>query len=129
MSKVVGTKLIIKDDFNNVLILKRKVKRGQPESWCLIGSAVKGKETLEKCVNRAAKDTIKALVFDLEELGEYEIDNDTKEKVLVYLGNIKEKPMLDKNYVDTMWISKRNLSEYNLEDYEKNLLIKYVFVK
>lgn len=129
MSKTIGTKLIIKDDFNNVLILKRKVKRGLPESWCLVGSDLKGKEDIEKCANRAVKDTVKALVFDLEKLGEYVIDDTSKDKVAVFQGNIKEKPLLDKGFVDTMWICKRNLIEYNLEDYEKNLLLKYVFNK
>ena len=55
MSKVIGCSLIVKDDFNNFLILQKKVKRTEPEKWCLITSKLKGKESYEKSINRGVR--------------------------------------------------------------------------
>lgn len=122
MSNIVGCVLIVKDDFENSLILQKKVKRTEPEEWCLIRSKIKGKESYEKSINRGVKDCIKALAFDLESLGEVSISEENDEKVIVFVGNIKEKPMLDKAYVDYKWINRRQIDTVNLSDWEKDLL-------
>lgn len=122
MSKIVGCVLIVKDDFENSLILQKKVKRNEPEEWCLIHSKLKGKESYDKSINRGVKDCIKALAFDLETIGECVIDKENDESVMVYVGNIKEKPMLDKAYIDYTWINRRQIDKFNLSDWEKDLL-------
>ena len=122
MANIVGCTLIVKDDFNNVLILKKKTKRGAVETYSLIHNKIRGKETTEKCVTRGVKDSIKCLVFDLQPLKEIVIDTEKDESHLLYVGNIKEKPMLDKGYSDCFWISKKQFDNYNLEDFEKEML-------
>lgn len=122
MTNVVGCTLIVKDDFNNVLVLKKKVKKGQEEAFSLINNKIKGKEVTEKCVERAVKNSIKCVVFDLQPLKEFIVDNETKEKHIIYVGNIKERPMLDKSYVDFKWISKRQIDDHKLEDFEIEIL-------
>ena len=122
MGKIIGCAIVVTDDFENILILKIKVKRGEKEAWSLISAELKGKETMEKCLAKAVKNTIKSLVFDLEEYKEFVVNKETKDTYVVYKGNIKEKPMLDKKYMDTMWIGRRNIHEYNLLDYEKDIL-------
>lgn len=124
MSKIIGCSLIVKDDFNNFLILQKKVKRTEPEQWCLITSKLKGKETYEKSINRGVKDSIKSLAFDLEEVGEKQINDD--ESVMVFVADIKEKPMLDKSYKDCKWISERQIDDFSLSDYEKEILKEYI---
>lgn len=122
MDNVVGCTLVVKDDFNNVLILKKKVKRGQVESYSLINNKITGKAVTEKTVEKAVKTSIKCNVFDLKPLKEFVVDKESKEKHIIYVGNIKEKPSLDKGYVDFRWISKRQIEDYNLEDFEKEIL-------
>ena len=100
MSKIMGCSLVIKDDFNNVLILQKKVKKTEPEEWSLVSSKIRGKESYEKSINRGIKDCIKALAFDLEQVGEYVVDEENDESVMVFKANIKEKPMLDKSFID-----------------------------
>lgn len=126
MSTIIGCALIVKDDFKNVLILQKKVKRGEEEAWCLITSKLRGKETLEKSINRGVKDSIKALAFDLEELDEVIVNEETNESLKVFVANIKEKPMLDKLYVDYRWVNKNQIDNYNLQQYEKDILKKYL---
>lgn len=122
MTNVIGCTLIVKDDFNNVLVLKKKVKKGQEEAFSLINNKIRGKEVTEKCVERAVKNSIKCVVFDLQPLKEFIVDNETKEKHIIYVGNIKERPMLDKSYIDFKWISKRQIDDHNLEDFEREIL-------
>lgn len=122
MTNVVGCTLIVKDDFNNVLILKKKVKKGQEEVFSLINNKVKGKEVTERNVEKAVKNSIKCVVFDLKPLKEFIVDKETNEKHIIYVGNIKERPILDKGYVDFKWINKRQIDEHNLENFEKEIL-------
>lgn len=122
MSKIMGCSLVIKDDFNNVLILQKKVKKTEPEEWSLVSSKIRGKESYEKSINRGIKDCIKALAFDLEQVGEYIVDEENDESVMVFKANIKEKPMLDKSFIDYRWISKNQVVNYNLKEYEKAAL-------
>lgn len=124
MSNIIGCVLIIKDDFENTLILQKKVAKKAQESWCLITSKLRGKESFEKSINRGIKDAIKALAFDLKEIGEVMVDESTGDTLKVFTANIKEKPMLDKSYVDYKWINRRQLDEFNLEGWEIDLLRK-----
>ena len=64
MSTVVSCSLIIRDDFNNVLLLKKKVKRGQIEKWSLLTQKKRSKEEHEKTIHRGVKDILKSIVFD-----------------------------------------------------------------
>lgn len=126
MSKVVGCTLVIRDDFNNVLILKKKVKRGQEEVWSLLTQKIRGKETTEKCINKGVKDILKSIVFDLEPLKEYEIEKGNDEVVMTFVGTLKEKVTLDKNYKEFKWINKRQLDSVTLSDLDRRILSDYL---
>lgn len=122
MTKIVACTLIIKDDFNNVLILKKKAKRGQEETWSLLTQKLRGKESDEKCLNRAMKDIFKSIIFNLEEFNSYELNQEDGESTKVYLGDLKERFVLDKSYDEAKWISKNDLDKYNFEELHKNIL-------
>lgn len=122
MAKQVACSLIIKDDFHNVLILKKKVKRGEIESWSILTSKIRGKENHDKCITRGAKDILKSVIFDVEPFREYVIDGDNDESIMVYTGRIKEKAILDKSYKECKWIGKRNLEDYNFLELDKKIL-------
>ena len=115
MVKITGYILVVMDDFKNVLLLKLKTKRGQEEKWSLISRKLKGKEDCEKCIEKALKTSIKTLIFDLNKVKEVAINDE--ENYMLYVGN-----MLDKAYSDYKWINKNTLSEYNVEEFEKNIL-------
>ena len=53
MAKISTCTLIIRDDFKNVLILQKKVKKGEVDSFSLLTQKLRGRESEEKCVNRA----------------------------------------------------------------------------
>ena len=123
MAKIIACSLIIKDDFNNVLILNKKVKRGEIETWSILNQNIKGKESHDKCISRCAKDTIKSLVFDVEPFKEYIVDQDADEAVMVYTGRIEERVALDtKKYIGNRWISLRSIENFNLTQFEKEIL-------
>ena len=81
-------KIIIKDDFNNVLILQKKTKKDEISKWVLVSSELKGRESDEKAANRAVKDDLKIIVFDLEKIKEEEIN---EKLLMVYTGSIRER--------------------------------------
>ncbi|MDD6796440.1 MAG: hypothetical protein PUE01_13725 [Clostridiaceae bacterium] len=125
MAKIVACNLIIKDDFHNVLILKKKVKRGEVETWSILTQKIRGKESHDKCITRCAKDSLKSVVFDVEPFKEFISNEEADESVMVYTGRIKEKIVLDKNYKDSSWIGVRNLEKYNLSELDKKILEEY----
>ena len=122
MSKLIACSLVIKDDFNNVLLLKRKVKRGQKEEWSLLNHKARGKEIAEKCVNRGVKDILKSVVFDLKSEKEYIVDNENDESVMVFTGALKERITLDKNYKEYKWVNSSDLNNYEMNEFDRQIL-------
>lgn len=125
MAKCIGCRLIIKDDFNNTLVLKKKGKKGQLQNWIILDQKLRGKETDEKCLNRAMKDVLKAIIFDLESFNEYVIDNENDEFIRVYMGNLKERYVLDKAYDEAKWINKKSLDNHEFNEIDKKILNDY----
>lgn len=121
--KFVGCIQIIKDDFNNVLIMKKKAKRGTISKWTLLDQKLRGKENEDKCLARAAKDALKTIVFDNKEFKEFKISEE--EYIKVYIGNLKEKFVLDKSYDEAKWINKNRLEEYDFEELDRKILLDY----
>ncbi|KJZ89236.1 hypothetical protein ClosIBUN125C_CONTIG14g00890 [Clostridium sp. IBUN125C] len=120
--KCTACTLIIKDDFENVLILKKKVKKGQIGKWSLLSQNLRGKESDEKCLNKASNKILKTIIFDLEPYKEFVLDSDSDEGIRVYKGEIKGRFVLDKSYDDAQWVNKNKLSEYEFEDIDKLIM-------
>jgi len=128
MAKIIACSIIIKDDFNNVLILNNKVKRGEIKIWSILNQKLKGKEDHYKCLTKCAKDTIKSLVFDVKPFKEYIVDKDADEAIMVYIGRIEESVLLDsKKYTESKWICLRNLKDYNLIPQEEQILNDFFY--
>lgn len=130
MSKVVECSIIIKDDFNNIFIVKRKTKRNQPKYWYTVGKKIKGRETEEKCIARAIKDDLKSIVFNLKKVGE--IENKELEGVTsLYIGELKEKIVLGKDIEEGKWIKIDDIDNYEFaeNEIEKILVIKESIIK
>ncbi len=121
--KHTGCIQMIKDDFNNVLIIKKKAKRGTTSKWSLLNQKLRGKESDEKCVARAVKDILKTIIFDNEFFNEFPVNDE--EKIKVYVGNLKEKYVLDKSYDESTWINKNRIDDYDLEELDKKILKEY----
>lgn len=114
--------LIIKDDFENILILKKKVKKGEVGRWSLLSQKLRGKESDEKCLNKASNKILKTIIFDLEPYKEVMVDKELDEGIRVYKGEIKGRFVLDKTYDDAQWVHKSKLSEYEFEEVDKLIL-------
>ncbi|MEO2739130.1 hypothetical protein [Clostridium butyricum] len=126
MMKCTACTLIIKDDFENVLILKKKVKKGQIGKWSLLSRNLRGKESDEKCLNKASNKILKTIIFDLEPYKEFVLDSDSDEGIRVYKGEIKGRFVLDKSYDDAQWVNKNKLSEYEFEDIDKLIMENFI---
>ncbi|APF23424.1 MULTISPECIES: hypothetical protein [Clostridium] len=126
MMKCTACTLIIKDDFENVLILKKKVKKGQIGKWSLLSQNLRGKESDEKCLNKASNKILKTIIFDLEPYKEFVLDSDSDEGIRVYKGEIKGRFVLDKSYDDAQWVNKNKLSEYEFEDIDKLIMENFI---
>lgn len=126
MMKCTACTLIIKDDFENILILKKKVKKGQIGKWSLLSQNLRGKESDEKCLNKASNKILKTIIFDLEPYKEFVLDSDSDEGIRVYKGEIKGRFVLDKSYDDAQWVNKNKLSEYEFEDVDKLIMENFI---
>lgn len=126
MMKCTACTLIIKDDFENVLILKKKVKKGQIGKWSLLSQNLRGKESDEKCLNKASNKILKTIIFDLEPYKEFVLDSNSDEGIRVYKGEIKGRFVLDKSYDDAQWVNKNKLSEYEFEDIDKLIMENFI---
>ncbi|MBZ0311173.1 hypothetical protein K7185_01705 [Clostridium butyricum] len=126
MMKCTACTLIIKDDFENILILKKKVKKGQIGKWSLLSQNLRGKESDEKCLNKASNKILKTIIFDLEPYKEFVLDSDSDEGIRVYKGEIKGRFVLDKSYDDAQWVNKNKLSEYEFEDIDKLIIENFI---
>ncbi|MGN0145509.1 MAG: hypothetical protein ACI398_11025 [Clostridium sp.] len=118
--------LIIKDDFENILILKKKVKKGEIGKWSLLSQKLRGKESDEKCLNKASNKILKTIIFDLEPYKEVMVNEELDEGIRVYKGEIKGRFVLDKTYEDAQWVHKSELSEYEFEDVDRLIIENYI---
>ncbi len=60
MSNIKFCSIIIKDDFNNILISKKEKEKKQMSTYGMfLKEKIKGRETPEKCANRAIKEDLK----------------------------------------------------------------------
>ncbi|OOM09084.1 hypothetical protein [Clostridium saccharobutylicum] len=125
MMNFTGCTLLIKDDFGNILVLKKKVKKGQKEIWSLLTQKIKGKESNEKCINKSVNKILKTIVFDLKQFNEYVIDSENNEGIKVYLGDLKGKFVLDKSYDEAKWINKNDLDGYEFDEIDKKIIVDY----
>ncbi|MDU5108724.1 NUDIX domain-containing protein [Clostridium sp.] len=126
MARIAECSVIIKDDFNNIFIVRRKTKRNEPKLWYIVGKKIRGKETEEKCITRAIKDDLKSIIFNLEKLGETKINEENEEVCAVYLGQLKEKVVYGNDIVEGKWVSIKELENYDLAEYEKEKILLYV---
>ena len=110
MGKVVRCSIIIYDDFDNVLIAERGKKNER--TWGIFGKEIKGKETDEKCINKAIDKDLKCTIYTLE-------NNDI---LRVFTGTVKEYITCHKTISNTKWIAKNKLNDYNFNEEELKIL-------
>ena len=126
MSKIAECSLIIKDDFNNIFIIRRKTKRNQPKLWYIVGKKIKGRETEEKCIARAVKDDLKSIIFNLKKVGEIKLNEENDELCAIYEGELKEKIVFGNDVSEGKWVSIKELENYDLAEGEKEKILYYV---
>jgi NUDIX domain len=126
MSKITESSIIIKDDFDNIFIIRKKSKRNEPKLWYLVSRRLRGKEDGERCINRAIKEDLKTIIFNLDVLGEIEYSGE--EICLLYKGEIKERPVLGKDIVESRWISKNEIENFDFAPQDKEKIL-YFFNK
>lgn len=127
MERAKKTIVIIKDDFKNVLLLQKKVKRTEPKVWYLIDGEVKGKGTEEKAVDKMIKKSINSILFNKEVFKEYKID-DSDDILRVYTGQLKERIVLHKDYTQSKWIGLRDLDGLDIDEKHLEILKEFMGV-
>ena len=126
MNKITECSIIIKDDFNNIFLVRRKTKKNQPILWYTVGRNLKWRETEEKCIAWAVKDDLKSIVFNIEKIGETIIDVTLGEASSVYIGELKEKVVYGNDIAEGKWVSLKEVNNYDLADGEKEKISLYV---
>ena len=126
MNKITECSIIIKDDFNNIFLVRRKTKKNQPVLWYTVGKKLKGRETEEKCIARAVKDDLKSIVFNVEKIGETIVNEELGEVSSVYIGELKEKVVYGNDIVEGKWIRLEDLKNYDLADGEEEKISIYL---
>ena len=116
MSNIKFCSIIIKDDFNNILISKWKGKKADEHLWYVFERKIKGRETPEKCANRAIKEDLKTIVFDLNQLCDLNVNEE--ETLRVFTGSLKEKITCGANITTYKWINKDDLDDYTFANGE-----------
>lgn len=124
MLKTTKCSIIIKDDFNNIFIVKKKVKKNEIEFWYTIGKKLKGRESEEKCITRAIKEDLKSIVFNVEKIGEI-LKEESEEVFAIYKGEIKERTTYGNDIVDGAWVNLASLDKFNLAPGEKEKILMY----
>lgn len=119
-------KVIIKDDFNNVLIIQRKLKKDELSPWSLVTKELKGRESEEKGAHRAVREDLKTIVFDLEKIKEDKVGENL---LVVYVGSIKERVSSNDSVENLQWVNKEKLEEYDIEKNDKELLQSFLNIK
>lgn len=122
MDKVTESSIIIKDDFNNIYIIRKKSKRNQPKLWSLVGRKLRGKDTTEKCILRAIKEDLKAVIFDLKEHKEIKLSEDT---CMLFTGELKERITLGTDVVEGKWISSNQVEDFDFVPEDKAKIMQY----
>ncbi|WP_297636670.1 hypothetical protein [uncultured Clostridium sp.] len=117
-----GCFILLKDDFNNILLVQ-KGKKKSPGDWQLVGRDKKGKETNDKCIHNVIKENLNTLIFDLDE---YKVIQDSKdENYAIYIGKIKDFMNLGKGVINSEWINSERLSTMVMDDFSKKVLEDY----
>ena len=122
MSNITYCKIIVKDDFDNVLVIQKKVAKNEPKLWSLVGKKKKANETLDKCVHRIIKEELKTIGFDVNEFEIYEVN---EEKTIVYTCILRERVSCHTSIVGWEWISKKDIENYNFVNEDKIILEKF----
>jgi hypothetical protein len=124
MSKVTSCSIVIKDDFKNVFIVKKKVKKNEQEFWHNVGKKLKGRESEEKCISRAIKEDLKSIVFNVEKIDNI-VNEENKEIYAVYQGELKTQVTYGNDIVEGAWVSLEELDNFNLAPGEKDKILMY----
>ena len=120
MGNIKGTVIVIYDNYNNVLIIQRGKKSSV--EWSLVGKELKGKETLEKCISKAAEKDLDCTIFDLKEMGEYNVAGYSEGSVLAYSGMIRQTIVPHKTIGGAKWIGKKDLDNHEFAEGIKKIL-------
>lgn len=124
MGNVIGCSIILKDDFNNILIIKKEQKKNFG-LWKCVGRLKKGRENNEKCITNSVKEELNTLVFDLKEVKEFKINDENEDSIMIYEGKIKDYMNLGKKVMDMKWISENEIENFEFLDGEKEILLEY----
>ena len=116
MSCVKSCSVIVKDDFNNILITKIKGKKSEKNLWYIFNRNIRGRETPEKCANRIIKEDLKTIIFDLKEICDFKVNEE--ENLRIFSGTLKEKITCGTNITSLKWVNKNELSNYTFAEGE-----------
>ena len=122
MANIIGCSIIIKDDFNNILIIKKEQKKNFG-LWKCVGRLKKGRENNEKCIANSVKEELNTLIFDLKEVKEFKINEE--DSIMIYEGKIKDYMNFGKKVMDMKWISEKEIENYEFLDGQKEMLLEY----
>lgn len=123
MAKGDFCKILIRDDFKNVLVVQKKGKKNEIiDTWTIVSKTLKARESEEKAVHRIIKEELKTIVFDLEKIKEEEKEENM---MIVFLGTIKERISSNDSVANLKWINKNELETIKIDSKDLEILKEY----
>ncbi|MGL4740394.1 MAG: hypothetical protein ACRC41_06250 [Sarcina sp.] len=138
MSKIVYCEFIIKDDFNNVLVVKKKVKGETERKWELIGGGMRNrakfinseeKEELDDALFTIMHTNFRTIGFDVTEFATepYKMEGfeDLEVYKKIYVAVLRDKAMFKKEILGKEWISSKDLDKFDFKGNERKILEQF----
>ncbi|MGL5764897.1 MAG: hypothetical protein ACRCX8_04580 [Sarcina sp.] len=138
MSKIVYCEFIIKDDFNNVLIVKKKIKGETVKKWELIGGGMRNRakfinsedqELLDEALFAIMHSNLRTIGFDVTEFATepYNLESFEGEEVYkkIYVAVLRDKAMFKKEILGKEWISPKELDNFDFKGKERDVLERF----
>lgn len=107
--------IVIRDDFNNILLVQKKGKKTEPKLWHFLQCEVKGKATPDVAIVKEVSKMLKVTIFDME------LSEENGEEY-IYSGIIREGIVTHTNISETKWIKKADLKNYDFAEESKEIL-------
>ncbi|MGL4774362.1 MAG: hypothetical protein ACRC2K_12410 [Clostridium sp.] len=119
MSNISKGSVIIKDDFENILIIQKKSKKNEPKLWSFIGCDIKEKAVPENAILKEINKQLKVTIFELDLIKEVDVNESKK---FIFNGIIRESIVTHNDIAKVQWIKKDKVNLYEFREEDQDIV-------
>ncbi|MGL5151055.1 MAG: hypothetical protein ACRC7N_10845 [Clostridium sp.] len=120
MDSIKKASVIIKDDFNNILIIQKKTKKNEAKFWTFVSCDVKSKAMPDNAILKEINKQLKVTIFDLKSINILPVGEECSKEI--FTGIIRESIVTHNEIAKTQWVKKDRLSEYDFKEEDIDIL-------